>query len=213
MANPSHFGSAGGPHRHRPNGIHQDYLGYQQQATQANFGFEYNGTSQGQSNSDQQPLHYAPSMVPLDQQRRMPSEVTPALTFDYAPNGNARLPQGFYSVDGNTSPPSLDSGSSFNGFQGVENGLFTHLHLPTSEWSSGSSPQPPTPAKRHGNGTSGKVPRHQFTACGACRHRRVKCDLRARQDEAEREAVGDDTRRRKVSCTNCQERETNCVYV
>jgi hypothetical protein len=63
------------------------------------------------------------------------------------------------------------------------------------------------------------VPRHQFTACGACRHRRVKCDLRARQEESEHEAQVEESRgsgagtvrRRKVSCTNCQERGTNCV--
>ncbi|ORY32499.1 hypothetical protein BCR39DRAFT_374254 [Naematelia encephala] len=70
-----------------------------------------------------------------------------------------------------------------------------------------------------------KTNRQQFTACGACRHRRVKCDLKDRQEAAELAAIEEEgsagvgpqrqlvSRRKKVSCTNCQERGTNCMYV
>ena len=65
--------------------------------------------------------------------------------------------------------------------------------------------------------------RQQFTACGACRHRRIKCDLTKRQEEAMRLAAQEDSTaagthrsgsksgRSGVSCTNCIERGTNCV--
>jgi hypothetical protein len=64
-----------------------------------------------------------------------------------------------------------------------------------------------------------KSTRQQFTACGACRHRRVKCDLKDRQEEAGiREEEDDDgvgqtrkVRQKRVQCTNCNERGTNCV--
>ncbi|KAL7421552.1 hypothetical protein Q5752_003321 [Cryptotrichosporon argae] len=81
------------------------------------------------------------------------------------------------------------------------------MHVAPSRASSVAPGQSPTT----------KTPRHQFTACGACRHRRVKCDLRAKQEEAERLAAEEGDvgparpRRRKVSCTNCEERGTNCV--
>lgn len=81
--------------------------------------------------------------------------------------------------------------------------------------------------KRDGGQGGAKTSRQQFTACGACRHRRVKCDLKDRQEEAERQALEQEShgvgphrsstaasaaaRRKKVSCTNCQERGTNCV--
>lgn len=75
-------------------------------------------------------------------------------------------------------------------------------------------------------GHAAKTSRQQFTACGACRHRRVKCDLKDRQDQAEKaaneggskgpgphrtNAAAAAARRKKVTCTNCQERGTNCV--
>lgn len=77
----------------------------------------------------------------------------------------------------------------------------------------------------HGNGHSHgpKTSRQQFTACGACRHRRVKCDLKVRQDEVEQRAAEEKemgtgvvrtntaARKQKVKCTNCQERGMNCV--
>ena len=92
------------------------------------------------------------------------------------------------------------------------------------------------PSRRPGPGPSGKserdkstgakTSRQQFTACGACRHRRVKCDLKDRQEEAERLAEENEARgtlgpqrragsgakgRVRVSCSNCLERGTNCV--
>ncbi len=70
--------------------------------------------------------------------------------------------------------------------------------------------------------STAKTSRQQFTACGACRHRRVKCDLMDIQEEVERIAAEEDhkgvgpqrgstARRRKVFCINCIERGTNCV--
>jgi hypothetical protein len=91
-----------------------------------------------------------------------------------------------------------------------------------------SRPGPSTsgPSTRGKGGSNAKTSRQQFTACGACRHRRVKCDLKDRQDQAERtgglvspdEGVGahrtsSAARRARVNCTNCEERGTNCVYV
>ena len=91
---------------------------------------------------------------------------------------------------------------------------------------SGGSGGPGGPANHHGghgNGHGPKTSRQQFTACGACRHRRVKCDLKVRQDEAEQKAAEDKetgtgpvrtntaARKQKVKCTNCQERGMNCV--
>ena len=79
--------------------------------------------------------------------------------------------------------------------------------------STGSSTKGKEKAKR----SSAKTSRQQFTACGACRWRRVKCDLKARQEEAEKltgskadgSSIG--VARKRVSCTNCLERGTNCV--
>lgn len=76
-----------------------------------------------------------------------------------------------------------------------------------------------------GHGHGPKTSRQQFTACGACRHRRVKCDLKVRQDEVEQKAAEEKemgtgvvrtntaARKQKVKCTNCQERGMNCVWV
>ncbi|WWD17398.1 hypothetical protein CI109_101839 [Kwoniella shandongensis] len=70
-----------------------------------------------------------------------------------------------------------------------------------------------------------KTSRQQFTACGACRHRRVKCDLKDKQEQAEKlaEEGGEDNgvgpirkgsgggKAKRVSCTNCIERGLNCI--
>ncbi|WVQ67810.1 uncharacterized protein L199_006015 [Kwoniella botswanensis] len=66
-----------------------------------------------------------------------------------------------------------------------------------------------------------KTSRQQFTACGACRHRRVKCDLKDKQEAAEKATMEDDgvgpsrskgaSKQKKVSCTNCIERGLNCI--
>lgn len=74
------------------------------------------------------------------------------------------------------------------------------------------------------SGTQAKTTRQQFTACGACRHRRVKCDLREKQEQLGRDQRDDEdrsgpgptrssssARRKKAVCTNCAERGTNCV--
>lgn len=86
---------------------------------------------------------------------------------------------------------------------------------------SGPKPKATTKAGKPANGA--KTSRQQFTACGACRHRRVKCDLKDRQDQAERDAhesggteprrnaAGSSSKRKKVACTNCEERGTNCM--
>ncbi|RXK40132.1 hypothetical protein M231_02589 [Tremella mesenterica] len=102
----------------------------------------------------------------------------------------------------------------------------------TSDWSShpprvaslqaGPSQSRSTSTSTVGTGHGPKTSRQQFTACGACRHRRVKCDLKDRQEEAERQAalelqngtvgpVRGQGKRRKVSCTNCLERKMNCI--
>ena len=74
-------------------------------------------------------------------------------------------------------------------------------------------------------GTSGpKTNRQQFTACGACRHRRVKCDLKLKQEEAglleaeERARRGpgpvrtvSDSKKDPIVCTNCKDRHMKCV--
>nr|ODN88362.1 hypothetical protein L203_02975 [Cryptococcus depauperatus CBS 7841] len=94
------------------------------------------------------------------------------------------------------------------------------LESPT-EWQS----HPPKNARRgarqaalRGSNHTAKTTRQQFTACGACRHRRVKCDLKDRQDEFERLAVteseGTGPRRgkqKRIQCSNCLERRLNCI--
>jgi hypothetical protein len=103
-------------------------------------------------------------------------------------------------------------------------------HLKTTEpftsssWQSAppaSTSRPKVEGSRGGN-PGAKTSRQQFTACGACRHRRVRCDLKDRQEEAEAsgstsgQGIGahrsnSGGRRKKISCTNCTERGTNCV--
>ncbi|TXT15729.1 hypothetical protein VHUM_00232 [Vanrija humicola] len=116
-----------------------------------------------------------------------------------------------------------DNGAPMSGFHPtpVDQSSMHQLAMPAQDWSQAhgkaASSGPIAKSQRGGNASSpAKVPRHQFTACGACRHRRVKCDLRTRQEEAERVAILEDAqsgtttnassvRRRKVSCTNCQD--------
>lgn len=68
--------------------------------------------------------------------------------------------------------------------------------------------------------TSGtKTTRQQFTACGACRHRRVKCDLKDKQEQVEKTTLSESGGRtgpmreqaKKIQCSNCLERGLNCV--
>jgi hypothetical protein len=75
-----------------------------------------------------------------------------------------------------------------------------------------------------GNAHGPKTNRQQFTACGACRHRRVKCDLKLKQEEAslmeaeERANRGHgpvrtvpDSKKEPIVCTNCKDRHMKCV--
>jgi hypothetical protein len=141
-----------------------------------------------------------------------------------------------YQTPGGHPIPTLSSGGSgsnamseyFPPFPGPPH----HSHPPPSaqayaspSWTSGPlRPPSQAPARAGGGGGSGaKTSRQQFTACGACRHRRVKCDLKEKQDALERETREDEergvgpvrasVRRKKAICTNCEERGTNCVYV
>lgn len=155
------------------------------------------------------------------------------ISFDYQPPGSNQpghhgAQPGFFFDGGSPSPGINQAGGSFppfSGGAGVDQTSPTYLSLPGQDWPNRPPPQqaPVVATQSRGRAntaTSGtKNPRHQFTACGACRHRRVKCNLRTRQEEAEREAALEEAqsgitgtvRRRKVSCTNCQERGTNCV--
>lgn len=104
--------------------------------------------------------------------------------------------------------------------------------IATSSWQEGMAPlsnimTPPITSVRLKSPSgksrpSAKTSRQQFTACGACRHRRVKCDLKQREDVdqlsmADGEAGigphrrGTSARRGSVICSNCIERRTNCV--
>jgi hypothetical protein len=141
-----------------------------------------------------------------------------------------------YQTPGGHPIPTLSSGGSgsnamseyFPPFPGQPH----HTHPPPSaqaypspSWTSGPlRPPAQAPPRAGGGGGSGaKTSRQQFTACGACRHRRVKCDLKEKQDALERETREDEergvgpvrvsARRKKAICTNCEERGTNCVYV
>lgn len=244
MSYPHHSGSPSDPlHRRLPasstsHSPLQEYLnvgGYQ--TGSQGFGYEYDGSQAGTSPSHRS-LPYPSSNMQGRQHLNMgvphphdhiPSGLTPSITFEM--NGGSQQQQHqFYAngmVDGNSEPGSTlgDNGSPFSFHHDGQASGSMYL-VPPMDWSpnqqpTGNSAQhtASTGATKGGKGNPNKVPRHQFTACGACRHRRVKCDLRARQEEAEREAFLDDAqngstgplRRRKVSCTNCQERGTNCV--
>lgn len=208
------------------------------------FGYDYDGSQGGQSPSHR-PLPYpSPTMqgrqhlVPHPHDNLPPSDMTPTISFEYTQGGSQQHQQqqqhSYFAngmVDSNSEPNSNlgqdGSTSPFSSFhQDGGAGGPMYLGLAPLDWQSNQAVGSPAqqlpstgPTKGNSKGNPNKVPRHQFTACGACRHRRVKCDLRARQEEAERESmIGDSQsggngplRRRKVSCTNCQERGTNCV--
>ncbi|KZT28498.1 hypothetical protein NEOLEDRAFT_851723 [Neolentinus lepideus HHB14362 ss-1] len=67
--------------------------------------------------------------------------------------------------------------------------------------SSPSPPYPPHPARRSNN--KPKSARQQFSACGACRMRRVRCDLKDLQATA--------IDGQHIACSNCRERGLKCV--
>ncbi|OXM82077.1 hypothetical protein C364_00184 [Cryptococcus neoformans Bt63] len=79
--------------------------------------------------------------------------------------------------------------------------------------------QPNSKATNSDSMSGTKTTRQQFTACGACRHRRVKCDLKDKQEQAEEAALLESNGRtgplreqaKKVQCSNCLERGLNCV--
>ncbi|WWC89458.1 uncharacterized protein L201_004382 [Kwoniella dendrophila CBS 6074] len=91
------------------------------------------------------------------------------------------------------------------------------LPINQSSAKNNASAGPSTKAEKSGS----KTTRQQFTACGACRHRRVKCDLKDKQEAAEKaseleDGVGPNRtkgggKQKKVSCTNCIERGLNCI--
>lgn len=91
------------------------------------------------------------------------------------------------------------------------------VHGASMQWTSTSTT--PARGKARTPGSGPKTSRTQFSSCGACRHRRVKCDLKDRQEQAEREALAASrgagpsrlSNLKKVSCTNCIERGMNCV--
>lgn len=79
--------------------------------------------------------------------------------------------------------------------------------------------QPNSRANGSDSTTSTKTTRQQFTACGACRHRRVKCDLKDKQEQVEKTTLSESGGRtgpmreqaKKIQCSNCLERGLNCV--
>jgi len=186
-------------------------------------------------------LHYFPPPLGQHESERSRPALSlelPPPSFPYDPTNIARLPHGYASQ---ISPRRLDDNDANSPY-------LTPLAAVTSESASTSgvtdyfpafgtpilahdSISPPwnTPqvgvSKASRRDAGAKTSRQQFTACGACRHRRVKCDLKDRQDQAENlQAMEEKARgpvphrspapsvkRRKVSCTNCQERGTNCV--
>ncbi|KAL1413541.1 hypothetical protein Q8F55_001315 [Vanrija albida] len=227
------------------NGHHQPFqpgnpyaqVGYQQQAPQPYYDGTNGVSAVPHDPAQQQGLNGAPPAAftgnvmvsPLEQRRPQhlsvqvkPDAVAPTITFDYAQTQHTQQQhtpvQPSFFMNGFDSGPATPGivghdGAQISGFHPtpVDPAPMHHLTMPAQEW-------PPARGKKNrGPDRVVKVPRHQFTACGACRHRRVKCDLRTRQEEAERAAILDDpqgtspVRRHKVSCTNCQERGTNCV--
>ena len=124
--------------------------------------------------------------------------------------------------------PLINSASTSNSLGGMNDYFSPYppstssLPLVSPTWpvhSAGAGPGAPLPGSSTPGPSRGpRTSRQQFTACGACRHRRVKCDLKDRQEEAERVAKEEERegrrpmgRRPKISCTNCIERNTNCV--
>ncbi|BEI87789.1 uncharacterized protein CcaverHIS019_0105070 [Cutaneotrichosporon cavernicola] len=246
MTYPHHSGSPSDPlHRRLPagNAPHsplQEYLnvgGYQ--GGSQGFGYDYD-SSQASTSPSRRPVPYpSPNLqgrqhlnigVPHSHDHIPTSGMTPSITFGMHGGSQQQQLQFFPNgmVDGSSEPSSTlgESGSPFSSFHqdGLPGGS-VYL-VPPVDWSpnqastgNSAQQQASTGPAKGAKGNPNKVPRHQFTACGACRHRRVKCDLRARQEEAEREAFLDDAqngntgslRHRRASCTNCQERGTNCV--
>jgi hypothetical protein len=152
------------------------------------------------------------------------------------PSQQGLLTSPYQTPDGNTIPTLSSNGSGsinmseyFPPFPGPPSHSHTHppgqQALPSPSWTSDSlRPPPQAPLESaSGSGSGVKTSRKQFTACGGCRHRRIKCDLKEKQDAIKREAreeeergiepVRGSARRRKAICTNCEERGTNCVYV
>ncbi|KDQ60654.1 hypothetical protein JAAARDRAFT_204482 [Jaapia argillacea MUCL 33604] len=68
--------------------------------------------------------------------------------------------------------------------------------------SSTSPPYPMPPPRRSSN--KPKSSRQQFSACGACRMRRVRCDLKDRQQSSTLDIPF-------AACSNCKERGLKCV--
>lgn len=182
---------------------------------------------------------YTPQLLPIEQRRALnvnvPMEpVTPTITYGYAQvqsqqgSHDQLPPPSFYSGGFGENTADMDQESAFGAFpsnQVVDGHGYLHPPPPPQDWSAQSGQPSTTTSKRSSKRPSGstaspgKATRAQYTACGACRHRRVKCDLRARQEDVEREARieeskgGGPVRRRQPSCSNCVERGTNCVYV
>ncbi|ODN79767.1 hypothetical protein L202_03678 [Cryptococcus amylolentus CBS 6039] len=94
-----------------------------------------------------------------------------------------------------------------------------HPAIPTPDPSEWQSEAPKTSRKppRAPSAAATKTTRQQFTACSACRHRRVKCDLKDKTEEAEtaandREGLGPHRGKAKVvQCSNCVERGLRCI--
>jgi hypothetical protein len=187
------------------------------------------------------PIHYFPPPLNQDDQDR----ARPSLSLDlpppsalYDPGVLHRSPLGY----GAQVSPDLQKSTAVNSpFQtplGLVNSdstsgsamtdYFPPLETPLQQHQPLSPAWPPqqhaVPVKSQRREGAAKTTRQQFTACGACRHRRVKCDLKDRQERAENlatieeddkglgpQSVASSAKRKRVSCTNCQERGTNCV--
>ncbi|GMK59564.1 hypothetical protein CspeluHIS016_0801700 [Cutaneotrichosporon spelunceum] len=236
MTYPHHSGSITDPlHRRVSAGNAPEYINV---GSYQGFGYDYD-RSQASTSPSRRPMPYpSPGMqsrqplnigLPHPHDHLPPPSLTPSITFDM--HGGAQqqqlqfFPNGM--VDNSESSSTLgDGGSPFSSFHpDSQTGGSVYL-VPPIDWSpnqtstaNAAHQQTSTGPVKGAKANANKVPRHQFTACGACRHRRVKCDLRARQEEAEREAFLEDTQngssgslqRKRASCTNCQERGTNCV--
>lgn len=221
------------PQSHLPSSAYPGYMsGYQQHQQQPPppLGFDGAGSAQSGGGAGSMSSPYAQFRPQLNMDG-LP--MNHSISFDYQPPGSSQAGHqtsqpGFFFESGSPSPSINQAGGSFppfSGGTGVDQTSPMYLNIPGQEWSGRPPPQqaPVAATSSRGRANAGaagtKNPRHQFTACGACRHRRVKCDLRTRQEEAEREAALEEAqsgtsgtvRRRKVSCTNCQERGTNCV--
>lgn len=162
---------------------------------------------------------------------------TPTITFGCieAPQQSDQVQQSYYSsvnFDGGAGPSSVDQESgTFGSFQTTAvGGPRGSVHPPpqerpalgqqaslTSKRTTKLTTKRTTKRVSGSATTPGEPSRVQYTACGGCRHRRVKCDLRTRKADAERnlrleEAKGGgQVPGRQPSCSNCVERGTNCV--